>query len=85
MGCHLRAWSTVTRAQPPAAAEGRQQRGTVLNERDVHPGGVDLGELSGQGGTAQVGEAAGQFHSGGAAADHGHRHVLAQAGEADPV
>jgi hypothetical protein len=64
--------------------EGRQQFGGPLGQRDVHPGPVDLRIGVGEGDVAQVGEAAGQFDTGRAAADDGHRHVGVQAGQADP-
>jgi len=65
--------------------ERRQQRGRAVDQRDVHTGRVDLGEERGEGHIAQVGEGAGQFHAGRAAADDGHRNVVAPAGAADLV
>jgi hypothetical protein len=64
--------------------EGRQQFGCPLDQRNVHPGPVDLRVGAGERDVAQVGQAAGQFDAGRATADDGHRHIAVQAGQADP-
>ncbi len=64
--------------------EGRQQFRRPLNQRDVHPRPVDLRIGRGERDVAQVGQAAGQFDAGRAAADDGHPDIAVQAGEADP-
>jgi hypothetical protein len=61
-----------------------QQFRRLLDQGDVHPRPVDLRIGRGERDVAQVGETAGQFDAGRAAADDGHPDIPAQAGEADP-
>ena len=51
--------------------ERPEQRGRHLDQPDVHPGRVDVGEGGAEHGGAQLGERAGQLDAGGPAADHG--------------
>ena len=55
--------------------ERPEQRGRHLDQPGVHPGRVDVRESGAEHGAAQLGQRAGQLHSGRAAADHGHVQV----------
>ena len=65
--------------------EGTEQRGRHLDQADVHPGRVDVGEGGAEHGAAQLGQRACQLDAGGAAADHGDGQVAVRAFLAQPL